>query len=82
MKNCECMAWARTFEETQGGRFPPSNHHPECSKHEKKRYARLEVDGTAVIVDFMPDDTEEFCSVSHVYLTEDQFLRLQESTGF
>lgn len=84
---CNCQQMVRTFEETQGGKFPPSDHAPSCQDYKLNRYLRLVIDNSAAIFEEQEglaiiNDAEEECEVSEVMLTVDQFERLPEFEGW
>lgn len=84
---CDCQQMVRTFEETQGGKFPPSNHAPSCQDYKLNRYLRLVIDNSAAIFEEQEglaiiNDSEDEYEVSEVMLTVDQFERLPEFEGW
>lgn len=88
---CQCieMAWCRTGEETQGGRFPMSNHHPQCEEYHAERYMSVGLGGVCCMMEpveaeamLRDADPEERYEVKNVWLTRDQFERMDEFTGY
>jgi len=89
---CECKEnnWCRSWEETQYGRFPIDNHHPDCSEHKKKEYKVISFDGSRCIVtpeelnDYTDnlDSENESYHVDTVYITEYQFNKIPEFAGW
>jgi len=84
---CNCRTMRRTWEETQNGRFAPSNHAPACEDYETKRYICLFDDDGRSFIDtvenqysFMSHDDGNWRQ-SDIYITEDQFNKLQEYVG-
>lgn len=85
---CVCFTWARLWEETQGGKYPPSQHHPNCPQYILKDFAVVCVDGACCVmhpdsVDDMIDgnDRSEY-EISTVRLTQDQVDNMKEFDGF
>ena len=84
---CNCMSWCRIPDEENGGKYPMSNHHPNCEDFKQEAFTRVELDGTTCVMDpmeaeYMISDSEEQYAVSTVFLTRDQFERLREFEGF
>ena len=86
---CKDKAWARTFTETQGGKYPISDHAPGCDEYRVTPYIRFEAFGSSLLMtpseamDMLAcDDGEHAYTVSVVRLTEDQYERMDEFTGF
>lgn len=84
---CNCSGMVRTGEETQGGKYPPSDHAPGCEDFHTERFIRVEHDGTFCVMEpadaeeYLHDSDEEY-AVSDVWLTRDQFEKLPEFEGF
>lgn len=79
----------RTWEETQGGKYPPANHHPGCDAFELLPFAAV-ADGNGVAVIEIRQlsewfqacvDNEDLPTVEVVYITEDQFNNMPEYEG-
>ena len=88
---CLCMKnnWCRTFDETQGGKYPPSDHAPGCDEYHQEKFVLLDLDGTKCLVEsdqaeviLRDDPSAGDYQVSDVYLTRDQFEKLPEFEGF
>lgn len=89
---CNCKQMLRTWEETQGGRFPASNHAPACEDFIKERFVSVELDGSRCLMepddalDYMDDvkyenDAENY-KYTDIYLTRDQYEKMPEFAGF
>lgn len=79
---------ARTFEETDDGKYPASQHAPGCEDYKQIMFAKLTYDGSSVIVlssDVMSivkdSDCEDF-HITNVELTQDQFDNLKDFQGW
>jgi len=87
VNNCQCMTWCRTHEETHGGKYPPSEHHPRCPEHKPEEWAVVSLDGAGCVMhpdtvaDFIEDDPESY-TVSKVMLTAYQVANMKEFDGF
>ena len=86
---CNCMTRCRmSMFVTIGGReYPASTHFTDCPKHQTERFVRVELDGTAVIMEpaeaeAMANDSQEDYKLSDIYLTRDQFNGIPEFAGF
>jgi len=90
---CDCVTMCWIFDQiTENGRFPVPNHHPKCEDYKAKRYIRLfDPDSGDGFIDTCENQygymsSDEFDSMNlrqeDVVLTEDQFLKLKEFTGF
>jgi len=84
---CNCVNMRRTWEETQGGRFPKSNHSPACEDYETKRYICLhDGDGRSFIDTvenqyvFMSNNEGNWLQTD-IYITDDQFEKMKEYQG-
>lgn len=85
--NCACINWCRLWEETQGGKYPASAHHPRCSQFVTEEFTVLEYDGAWCVMEpgeaqQVIAESEEQYNVSTVRLTRDQFENMPEFTGF
>lgn len=77
----------RTFQETQDGKYPPSNHAPGCEEFKQLKYLRLVIDNSAAIFEeseglAIINDSHDSYEVSEIMLTADQFERLPEFKGW
>lgn len=85
---CECKEnnWCRLFEETQGGKYPPSEHAPGCSEYILDEFMLISLDGKGCVVpknEYFPEDYEEDeYIISEIKLTRDQYDNLKEFEGF
>lgn len=86
---CNCKEWCRDWRETEGGKYPKSDHAPGCEDYKTERFVRVEYDGTACVMEpaeaqAMVDDAGEGIAyiLSDVFLTRDQFDRMGEFAGF
>lgn len=86
---CPCLTWERLWEETQGGKYPPSEHHPRCEQFKPLPFVSLELDGVACI--FSPGDAEQFLAdaddaseytIKNLQLTQDQYEAMPEFEGY
>lgn len=83
---CKENNWARTWQETQDGKYPQSDHAPGCDEYKPEEFFRIEYDMTYCIVEpgeltsFIDEEGEY--NVSTVMLTRDQFNKLPEFMGF
>lgn len=85
---CNCQTMVRDLSETLGGKYPASLHAPMCEDYKLLPFSRIQVDDSGCIVPeaeaaavIIGLDGAEY-SVSTVNLTQDQFDKLPESTGF
>lgn len=83
---CECARWARDFHEVQKG-FHPSQHHPNCPHYKLLQFKKIEYDGSYFIdtpsnAEAYLNESEENYIVSDIYVTQDQFDKLEEFQGF
>lgn len=73
-------------EETQGGKYPMPDHHPECDAFVQEEFGRIELEGDWCICEMRDIDAmtegEHGCTVTTVKLTRDQFENLPEFGGF
>lgn len=85
----------RLFEETQGGKYEPSEHHPQCEKYKTERYHRFSIKGLGGFTDklenifeFLKEEFENSDEQSldiHfevVDITKDQYENLPDFMGF
>jgi hypothetical protein len=79
--------WARTWEETQGGKYPPSEHHPRCPEFIAIPFSVLTLDGTSCVC--TPREAEQIIAdddapyvLSTVMLTQDQADKMEDFAGF
>lgn len=89
---CECLTWCRVPDaeaNTYGGRFPPSDHHPDCPEYRAERFLSLSVDGegprcvcTPAEAEDMQRDADEPYHVEEFMLAPDQVEKLKEFDGF
>jgi hypothetical protein len=84
---CNCRMWCRTWVETQRGKYPPANHHPDCKAFKAERFTVLELDGTRCVMEphealAVVADEPGVYTVSTVMLARDQFDRMPEFQGF
>lgn len=85
---CNCLTWARLPEQgTHGGKYPPPAHHPNCEDFKAERFVRVMYDGIWCVmeVDDAADliaESEEKYATEDVFLTSDQFERMEEFSGF
>lgn len=86
---CTCMTRCRvSMFVTIGGReYPASTHFPDCGKYQPERFVRVELDGTAAVMEpaeseAMVRDSQEDYKLSDIFLTRDQFNAIPEFAGF
>ena len=85
---CECFTWVRLWEETHGGKYPPSDHHPRCKEYRPVTYSRVCVDKTccvmqpAEVTDFIDGNDPDCYQISTVQLTPDQVEKMGDFAGF
>lgn len=84
-----CATHCRVWQETQGGKYPPSDHAPSCEHFKPQRYValRADEDGPACIctpteADAMQAEDDAPYISNDVMLTPDQYERLGEFNGF
>ena len=84
---CECHGWCRDFSAETLPSLP-SDHHPSCDKYELKRFVRLFDGDDRSFIDtpenqerfVFNDDVTSWCR-EDVFMTQDQFDRLQDYQG-
>lgn len=86
MSMCNCQDMARDLSETQGGRFPPSTHAPNCENFKPLEFASIKFDNASFIVpaderDGVLENIDGPSQVETVMLTQDQFDKLPEWEG-
>lgn len=85
---CNCMSRCRSMLVVIDGRtYPHATHFPDCDKYKPERFVRVELDGTAAIMEpaeaeAMASDSQEEYQLSDIYLTRDQFNAIPEFAGF
>lgn len=84
---CNCKDWCRDWQETKGGKYPAADHAPGCEDYKTERFARVEHEGTACVMEpaeaeAMVAESDEQYTVTPVFLTRDQFERMGEFNGF
>lgn len=87
---CECLTWCRVPEEsnTLNGRFPISDHHPNCPEYKAEEFAIVEMDGSfcvcrpSEVADFIDGGEEDQYKITKVMLAPDQVEKLPEFEGF
>lgn len=84
---CNCKNWCRDWRETQGGKYPKSEHAPGCEDYKPVEHARVEFDGTYCVMELaeakqMAEDSDYEYTITPVMLTRDQFERIPEFQGF
>lgn len=84
---CKCVNWCRVFDTENIGKYPISNHHPNCDEYRLEEFIVVEHDGARCVmepreVEAMLTDYSEEYTMSSVMLTRDQFDRLNEFNGF
>jgi hypothetical protein len=90
---CQCRTWCRFDGSGQwidGRRYPPPNHADGCKNQKREPFTVLDYDGTRVTME--PHEAEAMVAeglkqgISYiertVYLTRDQFDRMDEFQGF
>jgi hypothetical protein len=88
---CACLNHCRTWDETQGGKYPPSEHAPSCEHYKPVPFYKIEHDGSFLIIDprdlestmesFLEDEETSY-TISMVRLTPDQVAAMPEFDGF
>lgn len=84
---CNCQSWCRDWRETEGGKWPKSDHAPGCEDYKPVEFSRVEFDGAYCIMEpaeakQMLDDGDYEYTITPVMLTRDQFERIPEFQGF
>lgn len=84
---CKQNNWCRTWDETQNGQYPYSEHAPGCDEYKTEKFIVLEYGGTRCVIEpheakSIIDDSDEAYAVSEVMLTRDQYERMPEFQGF
>lgn len=85
--NCICGQWLRSWDETAGGKYPPSNHAPGCPEHKLEPFSVLDLDGTRCVLEpreaeqMQADDPGAY-TASVVLLTRDQFDSMPDFGGW
>lgn len=81
---CNCKSHCRTWEETQNGKYPASDHAPSCDLYKLEDFARITHEISHVIVEMheVDDFKEDAESIEIIQLTRDQFEKLPEFMGF
>ena len=84
---CNCKMWCRIPTDENGGKYPMSNHHPDCEDFHQEPFTILEYDGVHCVMEpheaeAMLAESEEEYIISTVMLTRDQFEHMQEFEGF
>ena len=84
---CKEKDWCRTGEETQGGKYPLSNHAPGCDEYKQEKFIVIEHDGARCVMEQHEDndmlsESEEEYTIYTIMLTRDQFDRMNEFQGF
>ena len=84
---CNCKDWCRDWQETKSGKYPAADHAPGCEDYKTERFALVEHDGTACVMETaeaeaMVAESDEQYTVTPVFLTRDQFERMGEFHGF
>lgn len=77
------------YNETQQGKYPMPNHHPDCDAFKLEEFRRISFGGGSFIgtpeeaaAYLESEDNPEQYTVTPVMLTRDQFERLPEFDGF
>lgn len=86
-----CATHCRDWRETQRGLLPPSEHSPGCPNFRQERFAKITYcTGTSCIMewpskaewtDLSVDDEDEPPTLEEIWMTRDQFERLEEFAG-
>lgn len=87
---CKRNQFVRDFKaESQDGRYPWPNHHPDCDAFKLEAFSKINLDGCWFICTpeeaaayLEHEDNPEQYTVTTVMLTRDQFERLPEFEGF
>lgn len=80
-----CGTFTRSFMERDGGRFPPSDHSPRCKHYKAFKYFAVITQEQRCFYMQHQYEVEAFCKsetafdVEEVWLTSDQFYKLQQS---
>lgn len=94
LQSC-CAHFCRTWSETYGGRFPPSNHAPGCLNFIQKPYCSITLKETTGPSYIIPKEeykmlkesgadltNEDDYDMKDIFLTEDQYEKLDEFVGW
>lgn len=84
---CNCKDHARTFQETNNGKLPTSDHAPTCNKYKLEKFCKIRMNETSTIIEARElltylenlEDEDGECCVKLVHMTRDQFERLPET---
>ena len=86
-----CFNFCRTWEETENGKWPESDHSPACPEYKRRHYFRITakgdngpsciLDSKSAVIDFVDGEPEEY-DVKTVRITRDQYEKLSEFEGF
>ena len=88
---CNCLSHCRLHEETIGGSLPSSEHAPSCEDYKKERFCRVRLKSLGSSFVDTPERVNLFIEVegnpheyevSDIFMTQDQFDRLKEFSGF
>ena len=86
---CNCMSRCRVsmFVTVDGREYPVPTHFPDCETYQPERFVRVELDGTAAVMEpaeaeAMQADSQEDYKLSDIFLTRDQFNAIPEFAGF
>ena len=84
---CVEKQWARLWQETNNGKYPPATHAPGCDEYKQEAFARVIYDGAACVIEqneaaAMLEESDEEYTVETVMLTRDQFERMADFSGF
>ena len=86
MRMCNCLSIARFHDGTEDHGYPVSNHAPQCEDYKTERYIELFDDDGRRFIDtvenqyvFLSNNTG--WKQRDVYITTDQFERMEEYQG-
>jgi len=85
---CKENNWCRAWEETQDGKYPPSEHAPGCDEYKTEKFIRITFDGSSCTIeprelkDWLGDEDEDAYIIEDIFLTRDQYENLPEFQGF
>jgi hypothetical protein len=84
---CKDNNWCRLYQETQGGKFPPSVHAPGCNEYHQEEFVLVYYSDTACVLEVHEAQSllEESCqpiTMVRVFLTRDQFENIADFVGF
>lgn len=86
---CMCVEnqWARLWQETDNGKYPPAIHAPGCDEYKQEPFTRVTFDGVACVMEqneaaAMLEESDEEYTVETVMITRDQFERMADFAGF